>query len=515
MMRSAFLFLVLAAALRADVLTLTSGLKVEGIVVERGDKVDVQVPEGLFSYRRDVVQKIERKASALQQYRDARARVNPKDAEALYQLGLWCASRGMPVPAAQEFERATRANPHHVGAHQRLGHVQDGELWYSESDYQSHLGNVRLDGQWLSRDVAAARGELRQMESEARFTAVRAYYERLARQEAAQGADPSSCGGSAKAGPWLNDMLWAPGQRIRCVFADGTPEQQAEVARCASEWCQYASVTFDFAPAGADTSLDDVRITFQGTGAHSMIGRSSVAYARAGQATIVLNQATHGANPRAWRRTILHEFGHALGLLHEHQNPRAKIKWNEQAVTAYLARSGMDEQQTRENVLTTAGGDGKDFDPASIMLYALPREATQDGMVFSYNTDLSPMDKEVIASLYPGRDGPVPARATPAVAPVDNRDLSRLSGALAALRRDAAGVRAMFAKPVERGTRAEADQEQRLKGLEDATRMLHVSFMRRASAQTRIDQQRAAGLSALSKGLFAFVNEVLAIRRVR
>jgi hypothetical protein len=33
---------------------------------------------------------------------------------------------------------------------------------------------------------------------------------------------------------------------------------------------------------------------------------------------------------------VLHEFGHALGLIHEHQNPVGGIQWNKPAVYADL-----------------------------------------------------------------------------------------------------------------------------------------------------------------------------------
>jgi hypothetical protein len=36
--------------------------------------------------------------------------------------------------------------------------------------------------------------------------------------------------------------------------------------------------------------------------------------------------------------TALHELGHVLGMEHEHQNPFAGIKWNEQAVYDSLAK---------------------------------------------------------------------------------------------------------------------------------------------------------------------------------
>ncbi len=40
-------------------------------------------------------------------------------------------------------------------------------------------------------------------------------------------------------------------------------------------------------------------------------------------------------------RTVIHEFGHALGCVHEHSSPAATIPWNRDAVYAYyLATQG-------------------------------------------------------------------------------------------------------------------------------------------------------------------------------
>lgn len=36
---------------------------------------------------------------------------------------------------------------------------------------------------------------------------------------------------------------------------------------------------------------------------------------------------------------VVDEFGHALGILHEHQNPNVNINWDEEAVYADMARS--------------------------------------------------------------------------------------------------------------------------------------------------------------------------------
>jgi len=37
-----------------------------------------------------------------------------------------------------------------------------------------------------------------------------------------------------------------------------------------------------------------------------------------------------------YKQVVLHEFGHALGLIHEHQSPATKIKWNKDYVYWYF-----------------------------------------------------------------------------------------------------------------------------------------------------------------------------------
>ena len=37
-----------------------------------------------------------------------------------------------------------------------------------------------------------------------------------------------------------------------------------------------------------------------------------------------------------YSRVVVHEFGHALGCIHEHQSPAATFQWNKEAVYAVL-----------------------------------------------------------------------------------------------------------------------------------------------------------------------------------
>jgi catechol 2,3-dioxygenase-like lactoylglutathione lyase family enzyme len=112
--------------------------------------------------------------------------------------------------------------------------------------------------------------------------------------------------------------------------------------------------------------------------------------------------------------TAAHEFGHAIGLAHEHQNPAGGIQWNEEVVIRELAGSPnfWDEATTRHNVLRKYQADqinGTAFDLDSIMLYFFPASWTLNGIATKANEVLSRMDKEFIAGakMYPKTGGVV------------------------------------------------------------------------------------------------------------
>ncbi|HSQ12998.1 MAG TPA: M12 family metallopeptidase, partial [Candidatus Deferrimicrobium sp.] len=110
--------------------------------------------------------------------------------------------------------------------------------------------------------------------------------------------------------------------------------------------------------------------------------------------------------------TAAHEFGHAIGLAHEHQNPSGGIEWNEAVVISELAKSPnfWDEQTARHNVIrkyTANQINGTEFDPDSIMLYFFPSSWTLNGIATKANDVLSKIDKQFIAGakMYPKTGG--------------------------------------------------------------------------------------------------------------
>ena len=107
-----------------------------------------------------------------------------------------------------------------------------------------------------------------------------------------------------------------------------------------------------------------------------------------------------------WRRVVVHEFGHALGAIHEHQNPKGGIQWNVQAV--YKAFSGPPNHWSQEeidhNIIRKYSLDqlnATSFDIKSIMLYGFPPELIIGGVGTPSNTTLSGGDKRFIRRMYP------------------------------------------------------------------------------------------------------------------
>ena len=118
----------------------------------------------------------------------------------------------------------------------------------------------------------------------------------------------------------------------------------------------------------------DIRISFNPTlGAWSLIGTDCV---------LQKNQATMNLG---WFdvSTTIHEFGHALGMIHEHQNPKgANINWNDDAVYKWASDTqGWDQQTTFHNIIEKYDKtllNGSEFDPDSVMLYFFPGKLTNN-----------------------------------------------------------------------------------------------------------------------------------------
>ena len=93
------------------------------------------------------------------------------------------------------------------------------------------------------------------------------------------------------------------------------------------------------------------------------------------------------------------------------RNPAAGIRWNERAVIDDLSGypNFWDVGTIRHNVLVRYLDNqirSTEFDPKSIMVYAIPKEWTLDGQEFPSYSELSESDKAFIRESYPGNETP-------------------------------------------------------------------------------------------------------------
>jgi len=198
-------------------------------------------------------------------------------------------------------------------------------------------------------------------------------------------------------GALLNSLKWRK-TNLKVRFMNGDPSLQSAVKEHANEWSRHCGIKFDF----GDHHPADIRISFTCGGHWSRVGIATSDLAD-NQPTMNL-ELRRSSGGTDIRRVAIHEFGHALGLIHEHQSPEARIQWDEPKVLDFYARTqGWDERKTRRNVIARQSGNftTTDFDPESIMLYPIPNALTTDNFESGWKTRLSAKDIELIGRAYP------------------------------------------------------------------------------------------------------------------
>ena len=194
-------------------------------------------------------------------------------------------------------------------------------------------------------------------------------------------------------------MLWRNGATLNVYFIDGSEEEKEDVLSIASVWSEYANIKF----VRSERPNSEIRISFVGDGAWSYVGNQALSIKGKGP-TMVLAYYLSEPSLESRRGVVLHEFGHALGLVHEHSSPRAQIPWDVPAVMKYYKENFFwTEDMIRSNVLESIPTKlATEFDKHSIMLYPVPRELTKNGFEVPWqNNVLSATDKKFIAALYP------------------------------------------------------------------------------------------------------------------
>jgi hypothetical protein len=194
-------------------------------------------------------------------------------------------------------------------------------------------------------------------------------------------SDPTKIRGTGK--------YWAVGAIIRFRFLDGSPAQHDSVRNAVSEWGKYVNLRFEF----KDDDDAEIRVGFKSSGGSwSYVGTDALAVARDNP---TMNLASTD------RQYVLHELGHVLGLIEEHQNPKAHIKWNVELLkNDYNWPLETIDRNMVAVVPKSDLGEYRDFDPHSIMTYSFDPKYT-NGVAIGPGNGLSESDIALVKRLYP------------------------------------------------------------------------------------------------------------------
>lgn len=200
---------------------------------------------------------------------------------------------------------------------------------------------------------------------------------------------------------------WGNGRKLGVKFLDGSALQRKKAQQFAETWEAWANINFDFSAKGA--AKGEIRISFVADdGSWSAVGTDCLLtdYFPKDQPTMNFGWLRDDTDDVEWRRVVVHEFGHALSAIHEHQNPRGGIKWDVAAVYRYFGGppNNWSKQEIDHNVIqkySITQLNATKFDPDSIMLYSFPPELTLDHKGTRENTDVSAGDRKFIGKMYP------------------------------------------------------------------------------------------------------------------
>lgn len=204
----------------------------------------------------------------------------------------------------------------------------------------------------------------------------------------------------------VNSKKWPTGSVLKCRFLDGSSQMRKKVETKAHEWEKYATIKFRFVTSGAA----EIRISFYAdSGSWSAVGRDALNqhYFPLYQPTMNYGWLRDNTADDEYSRVVLHEFGHALGCVHEHQSPTFTRTWNERAVMQYFQGppNYWTPEEIRYNVLkrySPQGVSATHYDSQSTMLYSFDGRLFSDGLgPTNSNSKLSKKDIEMIKKMYP------------------------------------------------------------------------------------------------------------------
>jgi len=193
---------------------------------------------------------------------------------------------------------------------------------------------------------------------------------------------------------------------LKLGFLNGTKKQINTFLNHSIYWCtplNKCGISFicphgvNPLPSLPDTDLRVKFISDRNLSSYSYVGCEARTISQPDVPTIVILDT---GNNIQFIQHIYHEFGHALGLEHEHQHPLCNLHF----IAENVLLNVRSEDEMNSNILLRNAAEGivvTPYDPTSIMHYTILRSWTGENRLIAQATVPSSSDYEMIKVLYP------------------------------------------------------------------------------------------------------------------
>ena len=205
--------------------------------------------------------------------------------------------------------------------------------------------------------------------------------------------------------------LWQPNKKIKIFFETSEKELIEEILFVANEWSNYSSIKFVYEK---NLKKADIHLTLKKDfGFYSAIGLQSKVLLSKNKPSMNLDpnwglekgfSEKNNFKFKYCKAMVIHEFGHALGFIHEHQREDRPFEFNIDYIKNNYLKMGMPSYKAAvENIIKKYSINRinySDFDYKSIMIYPFKGKETLQKISIEIPLELSKNDKNKVGKIY-------------------------------------------------------------------------------------------------------------------